>query len=62
MPAYEVSHPDFAKPRAVECSHPKRARAHVAKEFKVRRLGSRDVFELGQRGVDLVDITPGKGG
>lgn len=61
-PPYLVEHPEFGKPRAVEADNPRRARAYTAKEFSVRRLSSREIFELGQRGIDLVDITARKRG
>lgn len=62
MPAYRVDHPDFDKPRAVEAANPRRARNHIAAELRIKRLTSREIFALGQQGIELVDITrPGKG-
>lgn len=57
MPSYLVSHPDFKKPRAVESADPKGARAHVAKEFEVRKLTPRECFDLAEQGVDLERVT-----
>lgn len=62
MPPYLVTHPEFAEPRPVEADNPRRARAHVAKELAVTRLNAREIFDLGKRGIELVDIsTRGKG-
>lgn len=60
MPAYRIDHPSFDKPRLVEADNPRRARAHAAKEFDVRRLDARQLFDLvseGGGGLALVDIT-----
>lgn len=62
MPPYLIEHAEFKKPRAVEADNPRRARAHTAKEFGVRRLKAREVYELAEQGIDLIDITTrGKG-
>jgi hypothetical protein len=60
MPAYSITDPDSGKVRAVEVHNPQAARAHAAKRLKVKRLGSREIFELAQAGVELE--TPGKKG
>lgn len=57
MPAYLVTHPELKKPRAVEADNPRRARAHVAKELTIARLNARGIFDLRERGIELVDIT-----
>lgn len=58
MPAYSVTDPDTGKVRACEVRNPRAARNHVAKRLKVKRLSSREIFDLGQQGVELE--TPGK--
>lgn len=61
-PAYLITHPDYDKPVAVEAANPRRARAYAARSFTIKRLNSREVFELGQRDIELTDITgAGKG-
>ena len=53
MPAYSVTDPASGKVRAVEAKTPRRARSHVARDLVIERLSSRQVFELGQKGIEL---------
>lgn len=54
QPVWKVEHDEFAKPRMVSGRNHRAARATIAKELRVTKIGPREAYDLTRQGVEMV--------